>query len=79
LLASRNKLDYLARCRELLGMAAPTPIVKKTTAEWILFLLDIDINRCPQCGNATLERSELLLVPRRLDPPPTRPALQDTS
>jgi hypothetical protein len=41
--------------------------------------LDIDINRCPQCGNATLERSQLLPVPRRLDPPPTRPALEDTS
>jgi hypothetical protein len=79
LLASRNKQDNLARFRKLLGMTAATPAVKKSTAEWILLLLGIDINRCPQCGNTTLERTELLPVPHRLNRRPTPPALEDTS
>jgi hypothetical protein len=60
LLASRNKQDSLTRCRELLGMSAPTPPMKKTTAEWVLLLLGIDINRCPRCGQKTLRRTTLL-------------------
>lgn len=60
LLASRTKRACLTRCRQLLGMPAPTPPVKKTTAEWLLLLLGIDINRCPCCGQDTLQRSPLL-------------------
>jgi len=60
LLASRTKRDLLARCRELLGTPAPTPPEKKTAADWLLTVLGIDIQRCPACGQATLERSKLL-------------------
>jgi hypothetical protein len=62
LLASRNKQDSLTRCRELLDLSAPTPPVKKTTAEWVVLLLGIDINRCPHCGQQTLQRTTLLPV-----------------
>jgi Putative transposase/Transposase zinc-binding domain len=83
LLASRTKQACLSRCRQLLGMPAPTPAPKKTTAEWVQLLLDIDIQRCPSCGQGTLERS-LLLPPLdhgsvRRSPPTTSPAGYDTS
>ena len=63
LLASRTKQEHLTRCRQLLGMPGPQPAVKKTTAEWLLLLLGIDVNRCPRCGQDTLQRS--LLLPQR--------------
>jgi hypothetical protein len=62
LLASRTKANQLARCRELLAASAPTPAVKKTTAQWLL-LLGIDVTRCPRCGERTLQCS--LLLPER--------------
>jgi hypothetical protein len=83
LLASRNKQDHLARCRQLLGMPAPEPPVKKTTAEWVLLLLGIDINRCPRCGQETLQRTSLLPVrihlPITASAPTTHPPRNDTS
>jgi hypothetical protein len=60
LLASRTKQDCLARCRQLLAMPAPAPPAKKTTAEWVLLLLGIDVKRCPRCGQESLQRSLLL-------------------
>lgn len=73
LYASRTKKDCLARCRQLLDMAAPEPPAKKTTAEWLL-LLGIDIDRCPRCGQRTLERSLLLPVRHAAATPPSPPA-----
>jgi Putative transposase len=60
LLASRSKHDDLARCRELLGTPTPAPPVKKTTAEWILLLLGIDVDCCPQCGAQGMRRTTLV-------------------
>lgn len=83
LLASRNKHDCLTRCRQLLGMPAPEPLLKKTTAEWVLLLLGIDVKCCPRCGQKTLQRTTL--VPVRVHLPVTasaatrRPAGDDTS
>jgi hypothetical protein len=48
LLANRTKQDNLARCRQLLKVAAPEPARKKTLAEWVLLLLGIDVDRCPR-------------------------------
>ncbi|HKB36539.1 MAG TPA: IS91 family transposase [Gemmataceae bacterium] len=75
LLASRTKHDDLARCRQLLGTPTPPPPVKKTTAEWILLLLGIDLDRCPRCGQRELQRM-LLLSPYRapsIGAPPAPP------
>ena len=69
LLASRNKEAMLSRCRELLGAEPPPAPVKKTTADWLLLLLGIDVRRCPRCGQ-TLERTEL---PRQPGPALLRP------
>jgi hypothetical protein len=63
LLASRSKGELLPRCRELLGAIEPDPPVKKTTAEWIQLVLNIDVSRCPRCGQAGLQRTELPPVP----------------
>jgi predicted Zn-ribbon and HTH transcriptional regulator len=65
LLASRTKHEDLARCRDLLGVPTPPP-VKKTTAEWILLLLGIDVDRCPRCRTQGLQRTPL---------PPYRPPI----
>ena len=73
LLASRSKRDKLTRCRQLLGAPAPTPPVKKTTADWLL-LLGIDVNRCPSCGQQTLERTLLLPVRVRCFGKPSVPS-----
>jgi hypothetical protein len=59
LLASRNKSDLLAACRQALHVPAPPPPEKKTTAEWLLKLWGIDVTRCPRCGRGGLERTEL--------------------
>ena len=82
LLANRSKQDNLARCRELLGVAAPQPPRKKSLAEWVLLLLGIDVNRCPRCGEAGLQRTKVLPVcqpagelPALTQPPP----LEDSS
>jgi putative transposase len=58
LLASRNKETLLARCRELLGADPRQPPEKKSTADWLLLLLGIDVLRCPRCAQV-LERTEL--------------------
>jgi Putative transposase/Transposase zinc-binding domain len=81
LLASRNKEALLARCRELLGAdALPSP-EKRSTADWLMVLLGIDVRHCPRCGRI-LERTEL---PRQCGPatvlrmPALEPATTDTS
>ena len=58
LLAGRNKGTMLARCRELLGADPPAAPEKKSTADWLLLLLGIDVLHCPRCGQV-LEHSEL--------------------
>jgi hypothetical protein len=83
LLANRSKQDNLARCRQLLGVAAAEPPRKKTLAEWVLLLLGIDVQRCPRCGQAELQRVPVppARQPRlgKLPAPEQRPALEDTS
>jgi len=60
LLANRHKGEYLARCRQLLAVAAPAePTQDKSVAEWLLHLTGHDITRCPQCGHAPLQRVEI--------------------
>ena len=79
LLANRTKHDKLAQCRALLHVEAPAPTPKKTTAEWILLLLGIDVTCCPRCGAAALQRTELppvRSVATAQRPPPAR---EDTS
>lgn len=81
LLASRTKAGALSRARELLGEPPPEPIAKKTTADWILLVLGIDVTRCPRCGQQTLQRE--LLLPARTAfvrrVPTTPPTAPDTS
>jgi hypothetical protein len=83
LLANRSKQDNLARCRQLLAVAAPEPPRKKSLAEWLLLLLGLDVNRCPRCGTEGLQR---VMVPpmrppltKELAPLPPPPPLEDTS
>jgi Putative transposase/Transposase zinc-binding domain len=77
LLANRHKRDFLKRCRQLLGASEPEPVKEKTTAEWLLLLIGVDMNRCPLCGHTPLQRTEilplwqqLLIASRRPAPPP---------
>ena len=82
LLANRTKQNYLARCRELLGVVAPAPPPKKSVAEWVLLLLGIDVQRCPRCGAAGLQRTLVLPVCQptgELTGLTRRPPLEDTS
>jgi hypothetical protein len=53
LLANRGKEQRLARCRQLLGTRAPVEedASSRSTADWIWNLLEIDITRCPCCGD----------------------------
>jgi hypothetical protein len=77
LLANRGKQQHLARCRQLLG-AGPQKADEQphTAAEWMRFLLGIDITRCPGCGEP-LHREVLgrsLGSPAEAClPPPTKP------
>lgn len=83
LLANRSKQDNLARCRELLGVAASEPPRKRSLAEWVLLLVGVDVQRCPRCGAEGLQR---VVVPPMCPPLtgalaalPPRPPLEDTS
>lgn len=60
LLANGVKKKRLARCRELLGARQPPSAdeLPQTAAEWMEFLLGVDLNRCPCCG-AELYTAEL--------------------
>ena len=77
LLANRRKGELLKRCRTLLGIVQPELPAPKTTAEWILQILGIDVNCCPQCGKQTLQRTEV--PPVRTCSARSQPALRDTS
>jgi Putative transposase/Transposase zinc-binding domain len=82
LLSSRTKKEDLNRCRELLAAPKPEPPAKKSTAEWLLLLWGINVERCPRCGQRAIERTQLL--PRRRPMPaptvaPTTPTTFDTS
>jgi hypothetical protein len=76
-LANRHKAELLERCRADLGVAKPAPLAEKTTAEWIMELIGIDVTRCPQCGSEALQRMEVL--PRRATDVEAKPELRDTS
>ena len=77
LLANRRKAELLQLCRTHLGVAKPEPAEPKTTAEWILHLVGIDVTHCPQCGSGTLERTEV--PPLRRTCFKTKPVARDTS
>jgi hypothetical protein len=77
LLANRRKAELLARSRTLLGVAKPEKVADRTTAEWILQLMGIDMTRCPRCGSQTLEHTEV--PPLRVVWFSAGPALRDTS
>ena len=77
LLANRQKAELLERCRTHLGLEQPTRKTTKTTAEWIMQLIGIDVTRCPRCGSTKLERTEMLPIPPTCINP--KPALTDTS
>ena len=50
ILAGRNVDTKLARCRQLLGAAAPSsPAVPKTWSEWVIEWTDQDPLCCPHC------------------------------
>jgi hypothetical protein len=77
LLANRRKAELLQRSRTHLGVAKPAPLAEKTTAEWIMELIGIDVTRCPKCGSPALERIEVPpLRTRCFEPTPT---VRDTS
>jgi hypothetical protein len=59
LLAGRHKQEQLTLCRDLLGADPPPAPKKKTTADWLLRVLGIDVLHCPRCGQV-LERAELM-------------------
>jgi predicted Zn-ribbon and HTH transcriptional regulator len=77
LLANRRKAELLKRCGTLLGTVQPEPSAPKTTAEWIMQILGIDVNCCPRCGQKTLQRTEV--PPVRTCFTRSQPALRDTS
>ena len=61
LLANCQRTETLARCRELLAVAAPAPPpCADSLAAAVQRLMDIDIARCPRCGEATLRIVEEL-------------------
>ena len=62
LLANRHRAQRLARCRELLHVAAPAapPAAPASAADRILQLTGIDILRCPVCGEGPMRRTERL-------------------
>lgn len=77
LLANRRKGELLQRCRTHLRVAKPAPVAEKTTAEWILQLVGIDVTRCPRCGSKELERIDV--PPLRMTCFKPKPATRDTS
>jgi hypothetical protein len=62
LLANRHRAARLARCRTLLGAAAPPaqPVVAPSPAERIWQLTGVDILRCPVCGEGPMRRTDRL-------------------
>jgi hypothetical protein len=64
LFAGRCKNELLPRCRQLQGADEPQPLKAKSTADWLLLLFGVDINRCPQCGHQPLQYIELAPCPR---------------
>lgn len=76
-LANRFKFQRLAQCRRLLGLrSAELRQQKPRAAERMRVLLDIDITRCPCCGD-TLRREQLPSVaPASIGPCGLRAAKQ---
>jgi hypothetical protein len=81
LLANQRKAQLLTCSRDLLGIPAPEPTAKKSTAEWILQVLGIEVTRCPSCGQLTLERIEVAPLRPWLitGSASNQPAVRDTS
>jgi len=50
MLANRHKRQQLAQARAALAMPAPTPVPKESTQQFCVWVLGIDIERCPHCG-----------------------------
>jgi putative transposase len=77
LLANRRKAELLERAHTQFGAVKPVEPAAKTTAEWILQLVGIDVTRCPRCGSQALQRIEVPPLRSLCFPP--KPALRDTS
>jgi hypothetical protein len=62
LLANRNRVDRLARCRNLLSSDThhDEPRAQPSVAERIMQLTGVDILRCPVCGGGPMRRIERL-------------------
>jgi hypothetical protein len=77
-LASRNKKQGLARCRQLLGQCPDTPKVPEDTVqERMLRLTGIDIMECPRCKQGRMELAIELPAGTTVRPPVHR--VLDTS
>jgi predicted Zn-ribbon and HTH transcriptional regulator len=77
LLANKRKAEMLKRCHEHLGVIKPATPTPKTTLEWILQIVGIDVTRCPRCGSEALERTEV--PPVRSSYLKAKPVAKDTS
>ena len=77
-LASRNKKQGLARCRQLLGQCPDTPKVpEETVQERMLRLTGMDIMKCPRCKQGRMELAIELPAGTTVRPPVHR--VLDTS
>ncbi|MHC4179327.1 MAG: IS91 family transposase [Planctomycetota bacterium] len=80
LLANRGRRERLDHVRHLLG--TPRPAVAdsppETAADWMRFLLGIDIDRCPACGEM-LQRDSLPPTVSPFPPSFQHPLAADTS
>jgi hypothetical protein len=60
LLGNRHRVENLARCRELLGMAAPVPPPPRDYRERCQELTGHDVRLCPQCKKGQMVRIGIL-------------------
>jgi hypothetical protein len=72
LLANRRRKDYIALCRELLGICKTETKDKDTPVTWQELLLKVsgvDVTKCPVCKKGNMVRIEVL-HPLRCNGPP---------
>jgi hypothetical protein len=54
LLANRNRIEKIARCRDLLAAPKPEEATQQTRRERLLERIGVDIERCPACGEGRM-------------------------
>ena len=69
LLASRHKAQKLAVCRELFDLPPPEPLVIESVAAFMARVAQLDVTRCPCCGNGHLIACGAIAPVRRLFTP----------